>query len=359
MKILQRILFFLFAFSSFAFSQVHDKSFSRIVQNKDLSWFATDTAKAIAENVLLYQRDIGGWPKNKKEHLSLTEAEKAELVELKSEPKGCTTDNGATFLEMTYLSKMYSQIKDERYKTAFLKGLDYLLEAQYANGGWPQFYPLKKGYATHITYNDDSMQHIMEILDALIKNTGRFSIELDDEREARCKKAFDKGIDVILKTQYKQNGLLTAWCAQHDEVTLEPADARAFELKSLSGQESAGLVMVLMSVENPSQEIKNAVNAAVTWFDKTKIVGYERVIFKDEQGKKDSKLVANPNAEPIWARFMNLEDNSPFFCGRDGIKKYKLEEIEQERRGGYAWYTEAGNKVLKKYPKWKAKWDKN
>lgn len=42
------------------------------------------------------------------------------------------------------MSKMYAQVKDERYKESFLKGLNYLFEAQYKNGGWPQFYPLKK-----------------------------------------------------------------------------------------------------------------------------------------------------------------------------------------------------------------------
>ncbi len=358
MKTLKHIFLFVFCSTAlFAQDKVQDKTWSKLVKRKDLAWFASDSAKSIAETVLLYQRDIGGWPKNMREERVLSPAEKAELMELKSESHGCTTDNGATFLEMTYLSKMYSQVKDERYKVAFLKGLDYLLEAQYDNGGWPQFYPLKKGYASHITYNDDSMYHIMEILNSLINDDGRFSIQPDEAAIARCKTAFDKGIDIILKTQYKQNGVLTAWCAQHDEVTLAPAAARAFELESLSGQESVGLVLILMSVENPSQEIKDAVNAAVAWFEKTKIEGYERVRFRDENGNKDSKVVANPDAKPMWGRFMNLDDNRPFFCGRDGIKKYDLQEIEQERRGGYGWYTTAPNKILRKYPKWKKKWD--
>ena len=348
----------MFAFSTLAISQVHDKSWKKIAMSKDLTWFGSEEAKLIAENVLLYQRDIGGWPKNTLMQKTLTVGEKAELLEMKADSKGCTTDNGATFLEMTFLSKMYSQVKDERYKQAFLKALDYLLEAQYPSGGWPQFYPLKKGYACHITYNDDSMEHVMEILNDLIKNTGRFSIQPDEATIERCKTAFEKGIDIILKTQYKQNGVLTAWCAQHDTLTLAPAKARAYELPSLSGQESAGLILVLMSADNPSVEIKTAVNAAVAWLEKTKITGYKEVRFKDESGNKDRRLEPDENAEPIWGRFMELEDNTPFFCGRDGIKKYKLEEIEQERRGGYGWHSTAPNEVLKKYPAWKMKWEK-
>ena len=54
---------------------------------------------------------------------------------------------------------------------------------------------------------------------------------------------------------------------------------------------------------------------------------------------------------------MNLEDNTPFFCDRDGIKKATLAEIGAERRNGYAWYTNQPKEVLKKYPKWKKKYD--
>ena len=45
-------------------SQVLDHSWEKIVHTNDDLWFASDEAKTIAENVLLYQRNIGGWPKN-------------------------------------------------------------------------------------------------------------------------------------------------------------------------------------------------------------------------------------------------------------------------------------------------------
>ena len=49
-----------------------------------------------------------------------------------------------------------------------------------------------------------------------------------------------KGMACILRTQVKQDGRLTAWCAQHDEHTFAPAWARNFEPPSLSGNESVG-----------------------------------------------------------------------------------------------------------------------
>ena len=150
--------------------------------------------------------------------------------------------------------------------------------------------------------------------------------------------------------------MLTSWCAQHDETTLLPVKARAFELSSLSGSESANIVMLLMSIDKPSKEIIEAVDAAVTWFEKVKITGLrEEKVFNAIGKIIDKKYFFDENAKPIWARFMELENNRPFFCDRDGTKKYTIEEIGEERRSGYGWFATTPEKVLKKYPKWKAK----
>ncbi|MFA9192349.1 pectate lyase [Flavobacterium sp. FZUC8N2.13] len=350
------LLLFSFTTGFRVHAQVLDKSWNSITEmDSDDQWFTSAEAKAFAENVLLYQRNIGGWPKNIQIQKTLSDAQKKELLVLKNSTEGCTTDNNATSQEMLFLSKIYKHQPDEKYKKAFLSGLDYLLKAQYDNGGWPQFYPLKKGYYTHITYNDDSMVRILDILKEIKDKTGFYSIQPSEEIVEKCKIAFDKGIDCILKTQYKQNGVLTAWCAQHDENTFLPVKARAYELPSLSGKESAQIVLLLMSIENPSKEVITAVDAAVTWFEKVKITGLreDRII---KNGKiVEKKMIPDANALPIWARFMELDDNKPFFSDRDGVKKYSLAEIGDERRNGYAWYTNEPKEVLKKYDKWKKK----
>lgn len=329
-------------------------TWKNITESKDESWFESEEAKNIAENVLLYQRDIGGWPKNIEMQKELSASEKQNLIKLKSNPAGCTTDNGATCQEMLFLSKIYKKQPDDRYKTAFLKGIMYLIAAQYKNGGWPQFYPLKEGYYTNITYNDNSMVNILNLFKEIKDKSGFYSIPVPDEIVKLIETSFNKGIDCIIKTQYKQNGTLTAWCAQHDRETLEPAKARAYELPSLSGKESAKITLLLMSIKNPSKEIINAVETSVAWFEKTKITGIKiETIATGKGDEKDRVVVESPDAEPLWARFMELKDNKPFFCDRDGKKKYSLAEIGHERRNGYAWYTNEPKEVLKKYPNWK------
>lgn len=336
-------------------AQDHQKvSWQNIIKNNDENWYTTPEAKDIAENVLLYQRDVGGWPKNIEMQDKLSNSQVQDLIKLKPDATGCTIDNGATTQEMDFLSKVNKMQPNEKYKNAFLRGLTYLITSQYANGGWPQFFPLKKGYYTHITYNDDAMVNVLKIMHE-IKETGVYnSIPVPQELVKLSSKSFDKGIDCILKTQYKQNGILTAWCTQHDEETLEPAKARAFELPSLSGKESAKIVLLLMTIKNPSKEIINSVESAVAWFEKTKITGIKLDKVPTGKGNETDKVVvASADAEPLWARFMDLEDNKPFFCDRSGIKKATIAEISFERRNGYGWYSNEPKEVLKKYVKWK------
>lgn len=349
-KLLPSFLLF-FVVSSFAQEKV---SWKNIIEKKDDNWFASEEAKKVAENVLLYQKDIGGWPKNIEMQNELSTVEKQKLLELKSDPKGCTTDNGATCQEMLFLSKVNAQQPNNKYQVAFLKGIMYLISAQYKNGGWPQFFPLKEGYYSHITYNDNSMINILKLFKEVKEKSNYYSFSVPDEIIKLVEISFNKGVDCILKTQYKQNGILTVWCAQHDKETLEPAKARAYELPSLSGKESAKIVLFLMSINNPSKEIKIAIESAVKWFEKTKIEGIKiETINPDDENKKDKIVVESKDAEPLWARFMELKDNKPFFCDRSGKKKYSLAEISQERRVGYSWYTNEPKEVLKEFLKWK------
>jgi PelA/Pel-15E family pectate lyase len=170
--------------------------------------------------------------------------------------------------------------------------------------------------------------------------------------------SFNKGIDIMLKTQITSPaGKKTVWCAQHDEVTLLPALARAYELPSLSGSESVGITRTLMMVENPSAEVKQAVKDAVEWFNAAKIVGYttQKVTLAGSPDGFD--VVVVPAAGNImWARFYDLNTGLPFFCGRDGIKKNTLAEIEIERRSGYSWYGNWPSGLIStEYNAWKSK----
>ena len=320
------------------------------------AWYASDEAKLVAENVLLTQKAIGGWEKNKPYHHPIDASTKAAY--LKSKDKiGATFDNDATITELRFLAKVYAKSKDISYKKAFDRGVDYILEAQYDNGGWPQFYPVRKGsvaYSGHITFNDDAMVNIMKFVKELVTDDTNYkSLKISKEKKESLQEAYDKGIECILKTQIIVKGEPTAWCAQHDSVSLAPAKARSYELPSFSGSESVGIVLMLMEIENPSDEVKASINGAVKWFEEHS-VGRLRVDTQTmPDGSKDRIVVEDENAPLHWGRFYDLETEKIYFCDRDGIKKDSITEIGHERRNGYSWYTRAPEQMLEKYPEWK------
>jgi len=317
-------------------------------------------SRATAETLLLYQRDSGGWPKNFEWDDAVDENKKKELLSQKRR-NDTTIDNGATYREISYLARAYARWKDERYKQAALRGIAFLLKAQYDNGGWPQYYPDARGYSRHITFNDNAMIGVMSLLRDIEHGKPEFGF-VDDRTRRKAAEAIEKGIDCILKCQIVVKGVKTVWCAQHDEKTLEPQKARSYELASLSGAESVKIVRFLMMIDNPTRQVAEAIESAVAWFEKAKISGIrvEGVEDVSKPGGRDRIVVRDASAPPMWARFYEIETNRPFFCSRDGVPKYRLSEISHERRTGYSWLGHYAESLLEKeYPAWRKKWARN
>ena len=307
---------------------------------KDDAWFRGDEGRAATVNILSWQSAAGAWPKNKDSSKTAREGDPAEI-------KG-TFDNKATTDELRYLARAFAATGDDACAKSFIRGLDHILAAQYPNGGFPQFHPPGKQYHRHITFNDGTMVRLLELLRFAAEEAPRGLV--DHRRREAARKAFDRGVECIVKCQVVIRGKRTVWCAQHDEKTLAPAAARAFELPSLSGSESAGVLRLLMSIKRPAPEVREAVKAGVAWFGMAKIEG-----LRVEREGGDTRLIVDPDAPVLWARFYDLESGRPFFCGRDGVKKDKLSEIDAERRNGYAWYGSWGNAVIKQYAAWQEK----
>jgi len=315
--------------------------------------------EAVADNVLLYQKNNGGWPKNYDILAILEPAQKDSLLNAK-DILNTTFDNGTTWTHVECLAQVYTATHVEKYKTACLKGIDFILTSQYGNGGWPQYYPLKKDYSKYITYNDDVFMGIIGMLKRITDGQAHFSF-LDEAYRKKLKKAYAKGLDCILATQIDDAGKPTAWCQQYDEKTLQPAWARTFEPPSICNGESAEVVMLLMSIEKPTTKIIDAIQNAVAWFDTSKILDTKVQTIKAPTdttkftiSHTDKVVVNDPNAPPIWTRYYELQTHRPLFCNRERKIVYSLAEVERERRDGYGWYTYSPQKVLNYYKKWQA-----
>ena len=314
-----------------------------------------------AEKMLAFQRSIGGWPKmvnNVKVDYRRSMSE-ADLKAARGDAghEDATIDNNATTREIMYLVTAFKATQNPAYLQGAEKGIRYLLRMQQPSGGFPQYYPESNLYRAQITYNDNAMIKALTVLKEVADKKGDFAL-VDPTLVPQAQKAVDKGVQCILKTQYVQHGKPTVWCAQHDRVTLLPCNARAFELASLSGDESVGITEFLMSLDQPSPEVRRAIEAAVAWFQASKIENMAMQDIADPKQPKGRDRVMVPQAgSTLWARFYDLNTNTPIYVGRDGVKHTRLADIENERRTGYVYAATWPEKLLtREYPKWQQKW---
>lgn len=343
--------------SAFALAALssYSQSTKHILKNSDRDFFKTAEARRIGDQLLLFQRETGGWPKNIDMVTPLDSDSMAEVLSEKSRQDDSTIDNDATTMQMTYLARLYKATGDSVYRDSFQRGVDYLLSGQYDNGGWPQFWPAKDGYQWHVTFNDNAMVNTMKLFDRIARSEAPYGGDLVDDacREALAA-SFNKGLDCILVTQLTFDGKPAVWCQQYFHLTLAPAKARSYELPSFSSTESAEIVKLLMSIENPDERIIAAIDGAMQWFDAYKIEGYRVVRTGErEDPDRDVRLVADPTAGPLWARYYDLQRCEPFVCDRDGIMRRNLSEIGVERRYGYGWYSDRPAELFPLYEQWK------
>ena len=121
--------------------QSYRMSFKQTMRRTDATFFQTPEARRIGDQLLLFQRVTGGWPKNIDMARALSDEEKEQILGDRQKRNDSTTDNDATTLQMDFLARLYQATHDKRYRDAFRRAVDYLLSGQYDNGGWPQFWP--------------------------------------------------------------------------------------------------------------------------------------------------------------------------------------------------------------------------
>lgn len=344
---------------------------------------AQEKAQQLADSIVKYQMKSGGWAKNQK---WLEGVAPKEAKEWRKTGIGATIDNGATVTEMKALAKAVDKVceirsdgygwldkkaldgQQEKYRMAFMDGLDFLLKMQYPDGGFPQSYPLrhKDDYSMHITFNDNAMVNVLKLLRDVANGAEEYkNLEIDKSTKKKCLAAYEKGIRCILDCQIRvdktgkvttygsdewKKGKRTVWCQQHDKKTLAPAKARSYELPSYTGHgETVNIIELLMDVQSPSDEVKEAVKCAVEWLEAHAMKDVAVETFVDEQGRNDIRLVEREGAPWLWARFYDLHDAEPMYCDRDGVPVKNLSDIGHERRNGYRWVGDSPRRVIDKF----------
>jgi len=339
-------------------------------------WFASDEALKDAHNIITWQVADGGWSKN----IDMVSKPRApgDLYDADNEnrfpdladfdkpvdPKWhyiATLDNDSTWMQIRFLARVATALLAAHRDAdaapicaSVQRGVEYLLDSEYPNGGWPQVWPLEGTYHDTITINDDAMTHAVEILNDVAEGAPDLKF-LPAAMVKRAGPAAQRGIDCLLKLQIVENGVKTAWAQQYDALTLEPASARNYEMPSLTSDESFPVVEFFMSLPNPTPAEVAAVHAACAWFVKVEIFGFRYGsgnFMADRSSSGGRKLVAVEGAGPIWSRYYQIGTDKPIFGDRDKTIHDDVNELSLERRNGYSWYNTEGVAVLNQYKTW-------
>jgi PelA/Pel-15E family pectate lyase len=317
--------------------------------DREASWYATAEARHVADVIVSFQTPAGGWGKNQSRAGALRQPGQAYVSH--GEGYVGTLDNGATVTELRFLARVAGQVPEadgKAYRASLLRGVDYLLDAQYPNGGWPQVWPLQGGYHDAVTYNDGAMAAAARLLGVVAAGEGDYAF-VPQALRARAGAARDRAVACILATQVVIGGRRTIWSQQHDALGLGPVGARNFEPATLATAESAEILTYLMSLPDPSPEVAAAIRGGVQWLSGAAL---HDVAWTPVDPVLGRRLVAQPGAGPLWARFYDIASGKPVFGDRDRSIHDDVNDLIPERRNGYAWFNTAPLKVAQAYDRW-------
>lgn len=237
-----------------------------------------DVTTSVADLIVALQNEDGGFqvlPDNYE--MSQKETGLGSMKDVSS------VYNGATTSELKYLAKYITANKpeDSKYQDAFVKGIKYLLTTQHDNGGWSMNPGSESGFNANIEVGNKAMTEVLTLLsDIAILNNQDYVFARKAMNVDEIKSAVEKGNDFIVKSQISNNNKKSGWATQYDKsgnVTM----GHTYERESVSSYTTKDVIDYLMTIHNPSQDIKDAVESAYSWLKDVKIADKEQKVVKD------------------------------------------------------------------------------
>lgn len=336
----------------------------------------------VAEYIMSWQLDNGGWTKDKDaifERMWDGSEKKAKYYQVdKVTPLG-TIDNDATVSQLQYLAQVYEISQREDIKNSFTRGIEFLLIMQYDSGGFPQVYPYQdhgsSAYENDATFNDNAMINVLYLFGNIVNGNAPYNENLiSEELLIRIEDSYYRGIDYVVNAQIVVDGKKTAWGGQHDPVTYETTKGRAFEPISIISKESVKIIKFLDNVviEEPvvvtvgaetieiaingdtsieeipvvheltQEAVNSSLRAAKEWVTGSAIED-TKYYLKGLNGK----YFVNESGKLTWYRFYEIGTNEPLFGDVDGSVTHTITEISESRRHGYGWAGTWGKDIYR------------
>ncbi len=213
------------------------------------------------------------------------------------------------------LMRLYLATLDPRYKTALDKALQFVLDAQFPNGSWPQRFPLQHDYSSLYTFNDDVISGNIDLLWEAFENLGN----------PAYKAAALRGMDFIILSQMPPPQ--AGWGLQYGP-DMKPAKGRNFEPAGITPSETINNIRSLQKYYKITGDRKylRGIPDALRWLE-------DSVINSDPDRRHEGMAYTH-------ASFYELGTNRPLYVHR---KATRAELDPEDPSKGYWVDYEFGN----------------
>ena len=184
-----------------------------------------------------------------------------------------TFDDHATVECGRFLLRLHLEKGDPKYRAATDKAVDFILESQYPNGGWPQRYPRTGEFSNHgrpdytgfITLNDEVAEENISFLLLVLQ-------QLKDER---VRAPVVKAMELIIALQ--QPAPTPGWAMQYT-LDLKPSGARTYEPAAITPHGTAAAIGQLLDYYGQTGERKylTRIPEAIAWLTSVEIPADKR-----------------------------------------------------------------------------------
>lgn len=272
-------------------------------------------AERVAQALIDAQKPSGGWhymfdyagEAATKEWYRTIGRQAWRLEEFQHYYGNATFDDEATFHSAEFMLRIYLEKKDKRFLKSLNKTIAFILKSQYANGGWPQRFPImtdhpfrgKADYTPFVTLNDGVMINNLDFLIQCYQTLGRKVLVKP------IKKA------MYLLRDLQQPEPYAGWADQYSHDDLKPMHARSYEPRAINTSTTAQMMrrMVSFYTMTGDESFLAGLDKAYLFIKNQQLPDSVRVLWRGQPRNPDDILVP---------RFIDPDTGLPQYVHRKG-----------------------------------------
>lgn len=317
--------------------------------DRDITPYNATQILAVADNLLLMQRNNGGWPAHTNPFRRLSGDEKLRFLKDQNAADASFADNNV-FAQIYYLSHVYLQTGDVQYRNAARRALQLVMSAQLYNGGWSlrarDSLKQREGVQTIDTQVTlDALQFLRQVA------AGRMPygyIPFTVRRQAAS--TVEKGDGLLLRLQLAYNSRASGWASAYDLETGQPV-ASANELSAaINVPLTVDVANYFANISRPPAQVLRAVKGAHDWFVANSV---QRWAIRQGDNAAFTPGLVSPHsdqyvpAQSLWAKRYSVNSSEPL--GNDYCPAVDTPWVEYAQELG-DWPEEF---MQQRYPRWR------